>query len=725
VCNAAFALARHVTLVGLGEQEKAHGFTIIVGDGAKLMQTDERNDPLIGGPQSFNPFGPSPLHTAIVTSPGILSDRTVLAAFKEDGAVAVDCATGQIVCQNFLIGNILKGAAGGGARHKSASAVAQQVGGCLVIKAKEDVAKTGVGAFDVFFAEQQPTKIDVNAAVSALTAAPAAGDSGSARTTGASDEAPITSESTGIMHVVKGAAGAAHAPLRVSRDGGGKTEVATHRITLKWAVGKEGAKTKKKKLKVQSSDSYGQVQTAVQTKHGSGAVLVSYEDEDEDVYEMEDDESWQEMVALALDDEGMLDITVTGSDAGQAVPPQAAAILAPAPASDADDEQMVRLQVLAGQSPEFQDDVKAAIEQFRSLGMAAIQEFIFAPPKKLSNAAGSYAKKGKVPVDMCRARLLVDLKAVRSVAFTLKGTFEECGFQCDAPKQSTGKTDSSKVWWKLLVMKPLDVVGKPIETWAEVQICDPQTHEFLADHTAYEKMRGYGPGSATDRTDNNPSAALCVPGVINAELGERLRRKVREGVPGEVEAYYPRWVTSYATGRRDVDAEGCGPGMWLNELLIQRAVKAGFEVPMTGMLFTTGNWHAYMLRLNKKNCAMMGEQAAEVLVVLLTVPLFNSAACLDEIAAALDSKMKVVVLRCEDPLRVDETEMWPVPQGLKDAGDRARIQEYMLKRQPVVGFLAAENSIPTPGNSVLTSPSAFGTFLGVLGSALGVTPRGL
>jgi hypothetical protein len=41
---------------------------------------------------------------------------------------------------------------------------------------------------------------------------------------------------------------------------------------------------------------------------------------------------------------------------------------------------MAQLQVLAGQSPEFQGDVKAAIEQFRGLEMAAIRDFIFAPP---------------------------------------------------------------------------------------------------------------------------------------------------------------------------------------------------------------------------------------------------------------------------------------------------------------------------------------------------------
>ena len=212
--------------------------------------------------------------------------------------------------------------------------------------------------------------------------------------------------------------------------------------------------------------------------------------------------------------------------------------------------------------------------------------------------------------------------------------------------------------------------------------------------------------------------SATVPAAIDAEQGERLREGIREQVIGEVENHFPNWATSYATGHREVDAEGCGPGMWLNARVIQRAREAGFEVPMTGMLFTTGNWQAYMLRLNKDECEMMGQQAAKVLVVLLTAMLYKSGACLDEIAAALDSKMKVVVLRCEDPLRVDKKEMWPVPRKLREAADRTLMQKYMLKRQPVVAFLAVENSIPTPSNTVLTLPSAFDTFVGVLGTAL-------
>ena len=196
----------------------------------------------------------------------------------------------------------------------------------------------------------------------------------------------------------------------------------------------------------------------------------------------------------------------------------------------------------------------------------------------------------------------------------------------------------------------------------------------------------------------------------DAEQGGRLWQEVQDCVEGNVEDYFPDCATSYATGRRDVDAEGCGPGMWLNALVIRHMVAAGFGVPMTGMLFATGNWQGYlsrdMLRLGKKNCQMMNEKAAKVLVVLLTAALYQSSPCLGEIATALGSKIKIVVLRCED-VRVGLDDMWPVPENLK--GDKPAMQAYLLKRQQVVEFMASENSIPMPGNTILTLPSAMAT----------------
>ena len=216
------------------------------------------------------------------------------------------------------------------------------------------------------------------------------------------------------------------------------------------------------------------------------------------------------------------------------------------------------------------------------------------------------------------------------------------------------------------------------------------------------------PGGLAQRT------VLEIPDAIDAVLGEELCAMVRRGVPGKVEDYFPCWATSYATGsRHGIDAQGCGPGMWLNTQLVQRAVAAGLQVPMTGMLFAGGDWKAYMLRLDKDECEMMGERHAVVLVVLLTKALFRSGPCLDEIAMARDSKMTVILLRFEDDLPGHD-DMWPLPEKMEKADDAVETQAYIIKRRAVVNWIDVQNTIPPPGQTMLTQPSAYDTFLTVL-----------
>jgi hypothetical protein len=172
---------------------------------------------------------------------------------------------------------------------------------------------------------------DASAQTAALASAASASSAGSAASAGASPVLKDTADiASGILHVSHGAA--VHGPLRVSRDGG-KREVATHPITLKWTYSSAGGKQKKRKVKVQSSDGYETVQAAVEKKQGCIDALVEYEDEDKDEYEMNDDESWQEMVALALGDEdedGGLDVTVSDASADPA-PAQAPALAVETP----------------------------------------------------------------------------------------------------------------------------------------------------------------------------------------------------------------------------------------------------------------------------------------------------------------------------------------------------------------------------------------------------------
>merc|ERR1711874_226667 len=59
-------------------------------------------------------------------------------AFHSDGAVVVDGKSGLIAASGWFVSDITEGGAAGGARSRAAKAVAQQAGGCYVIKCSED-----------------------------------------------------------------------------------------------------------------------------------------------------------------------------------------------------------------------------------------------------------------------------------------------------------------------------------------------------------------------------------------------------------------------------------------------------------------------------------------------------------------------------------------------------------------------------------------------------------
>ena len=180
--------------------------------------------------------------------------------------------------------------------------------------------------------------------------------------------------------------------------------------------------------------------------------------------------------------------------------------------------------------------------------------------------------------------------------------------------------------------------------------------------------------------------SATLPAAIDAEQGERLREDVRKHVIGKVQDHFPNLATSYATGHCEVDAEGCGPGMWLNA----RGADDGDAFHDRKLAVIHAEAEQERVRNDEKasRAGARGGAHGAAVPVVRRVPRRDrhSTRQQDEGGGAA---------RCEDPLRVDETEMWPVPQKLEEAGDQTRIQEFILKRKPVVAFLAVENSIPT------------------------------
>ena len=132
------ALARKLATEGGGEKTTLHGFTLIVGDRAKLMEMDDDGDGVIGVIKN-------PMFDVRDRGVTVKSFKQVQPLAKEDGAIVID-NSGVVLGGNYGVGDVRKGdASGGGMRHQAASAVAQQAGGCFVVKVSEDACTCAGG----------------------------------------------------------------------------------------------------------------------------------------------------------------------------------------------------------------------------------------------------------------------------------------------------------------------------------------------------------------------------------------------------------------------------------------------------------------------------------------------------------------------------------------------------------------------------------------------------
>uniref|UniRef100_A0A7S0A433 Ion transport domain-containing protein n=1 Tax=Pyrodinium bahamense TaxID=73915 RepID=A0A7S0A433_9DINO len=131
VCRACVILASDIAANGLDERRPHHGFTIIVGSSEALKGC---------GRSDFNPFQGN--NVSVLGADGGLEDHAVdllrRNAFHADGAIVVDGISGRVMAAGWFVSDISLGGTQGGARSRSARAVAQQAGGCFVIKASED-----------------------------------------------------------------------------------------------------------------------------------------------------------------------------------------------------------------------------------------------------------------------------------------------------------------------------------------------------------------------------------------------------------------------------------------------------------------------------------------------------------------------------------------------------------------------------------------------------------
>ena len=161
---AAMELAVKLARFGLSPGHKCHGFTLVFGDSKELPRRDEAGNCVYGEPaqDDFNYAAKGQLKN-ILTPEGFAQ---VKAGGEQDGAMVIDSQTLMLAAANFFVTSIGKGDRhGGGGRHRMASAVAQQAGGCFVVKASEKDCGTAANppapnaTFDVFCNREVPEKV--------------------------------------------------------------------------------------------------------------------------------------------------------------------------------------------------------------------------------------------------------------------------------------------------------------------------------------------------------------------------------------------------------------------------------------------------------------------------------------------------------------------------------------------------------------------------------------
>merc|ERR1712113_809637 len=120
-----------VASCGISTEDAHHGFIIIIGDAEELQYC---------GACGFNAFQGHDVR--VITEDGMPDDASLSIvrsiAFHGDGAIIVDGKSGKILASGWFVTDIREGGSSGGARSRSAKAIARQANGCYVIKCSED-----------------------------------------------------------------------------------------------------------------------------------------------------------------------------------------------------------------------------------------------------------------------------------------------------------------------------------------------------------------------------------------------------------------------------------------------------------------------------------------------------------------------------------------------------------------------------------------------------------
>ena len=200
---------------------------------------------------------------------------------------------------------------------------------------------------------------------------------------------------------------------------------------------------------------------------------------------------------------------------------------------------------------------------------------------------------------------------------------------------------------------------------------------------------------------------FMVPPTITVEMTQEVKSSVRSLIPEDTmfEEYYPEVVLSYATGRREQDCPGAGPGMYHAAGLVKVLHACGLQ-SFSGLHVPAGvDWKVFMLRLK-------GRQAnAKVLIVLKTKALYESEPCLKELNCAIERKIPLIPIVFEEGLPGPKMQ-WTKLTDQNSEIMIANVQEHLGKI----------NDMPNPG-TLLTAPSTLDEIIKEINKRVAIKAR--
>jgi hypothetical protein len=183
---------------------------------------------------------------------------------------------------------------------------------------------------------------------------------------------------------------------------------------------------------------------------------------------------------------------------------------------------------------------------------------------------------------------------------------------------------------------------------------------------------------------------FMVPPTITEELTQEVKSYVRSLIPESTafDEYYPEVVLSYATGRREQDCPGAGPGMYYAAGVVRILHECGLQC-FSGLHVPVGrDWKVFMLRLKGRLAN------AKVLIIIKTAALYESKPCLEEINSAIEREIPLIPICFQEKNLPVRRQQWAKFTDERSELMIANVQEHLGKI----------NDIPNPG-TLLNVPS--------------------